>query len=148
VNSVDEALRILKNEIRKHKPVSVALANEENSAFEELAERGVAPEIFVVRTGQDAGPPGGRFSALATRVLQTEEAERLLGEYMRSRALRVQEFGFSSAQELSAFDHGLTTAMPEGDLRKRWALAAPGFFYRDRPFRRMAAVRAGEIFAG
>ena len=33
VNSVDEALRVLKNEIRKHKPVSVALSMDEAAAL-------------------------------------------------------------------------------------------------------------------
>src|SRR3569623_3134903 len=36
VNSVDEALRILKNEIRKRKPVSVAVAMAEAAALGEL----------------------------------------------------------------------------------------------------------------
>ena len=42
VNSVDEALRILKNEIRQRRPVSVGLAMEPNAALKELMERGVA----------------------------------------------------------------------------------------------------------
>src|SRR5690348_12216796 len=53
VNSVDEALRILKNEIRKRKPVSVAVAMPEAAALEELLGRGVAPEAYIL-TSTDA----------------------------------------------------------------------------------------------
>lgn len=45
VNSLDEALRILKNEIRKKKAVSVALVGEPPAAIAEMVERGVQPEI-------------------------------------------------------------------------------------------------------
>jgi hypothetical protein len=49
VNSLDEALRILKNEIRKRQPVAVCLALPSGSSipgFErELDERGVAPDL-------------------------------------------------------------------------------------------------------
>src|SRR5690348_6449499 len=36
VNSVDEALRVLKNEVRKRQPVSVALTMDETTALDQL----------------------------------------------------------------------------------------------------------------
>jgi hypothetical protein len=45
VNTLDEALRILKNEIRKKKPVSVALVGDPRAAVAEMVDRGVQPEL-------------------------------------------------------------------------------------------------------
>ncbi|MGP8226349.1 MAG: hypothetical protein ACLQGT_09370, partial [Terracidiphilus sp.] len=45
VTSLDEALRILKNEIRKHEPVSVCVALEPETVEKEMLERGVAPDL-------------------------------------------------------------------------------------------------------
>lgn len=123
VNSVDEALRILKNEIRKRKPVSVAVAMPEEPALEELAGRGVAPE------------------ASFTSAVETLDGACA---YAAAHELAVHEFQFSSAQELGVFDQRLLAAIPEGDPRRRWAALASGFFYRERPFRRVAYLTAGE----
>ena len=46
VASLDEALRILKNEIRKHSTVAVCVALPKESIEGEMQERGVAPDIF------------------------------------------------------------------------------------------------------
>ena len=45
VNSLDEAVRILKNEIRKGTPVGVAVVAEVGSVVEEMRERGVRPDL-------------------------------------------------------------------------------------------------------
>lgn len=45
VNSLDEALRILKNEIRKKEPVSVCVALSAESVETEMKERGVQPDV-------------------------------------------------------------------------------------------------------
>lgn len=49
VTTLDEALRILKNEIRKKQPVSVAIHCAEIAAFnDEMRERGVQPDLQTV----------------------------------------------------------------------------------------------------
>ncbi len=47
VNTLDEALRILKNEIRRKKAVSVVLGGGTPGVVAEMVERGVQPEIVV-----------------------------------------------------------------------------------------------------
>jgi len=47
VNSLDEALRILKNEIRKGTPVGVAVVGEVGAVVEEMRERGVVADLYV-----------------------------------------------------------------------------------------------------
>jgi hypothetical protein len=46
VNSLDEALRILKNEIRKRETVAVCFAGTLESAQNEMLERGVVPDLL------------------------------------------------------------------------------------------------------
>jgi hypothetical protein len=45
VTSLDEAVRILKNEIRKRQPVAVCVAAEPDSLAAEMAGRGIAPDL-------------------------------------------------------------------------------------------------------
>ena len=145
VNSVDEALRILKNEIRKRKPISVAVAMPEEAALDELVGRGVTPDMFVVSSPDTVDAAGPRLRALGIRIVPAGEAERMAAEYISARGLELREFRFASAQELSAFDQKLATALPGSELRRRWAAVAPGFFYRDRPFRRVVCLASGEL---
>ena len=46
VNSLDEALRILKNQLRKRETVAVCVAMEPAAMEREMNERGVAPDLF------------------------------------------------------------------------------------------------------
>lgn len=46
VNNLDEALRILKNEIRKKRAISVILTGAVDAAVAEIVERGVQPEVL------------------------------------------------------------------------------------------------------
>jgi urocanate hydratase len=154
VNSVDEALRILKNEIRKRKPVSVAVAMPELPAVEELASRGVAPEVILVTTSAAVEPVGTRFAEFGTRIVAAAgsaegilESGKLIDEYATTHQLALHEFTFGTAQELREFDDRLVATLPETDLRHRWATLAPGFFYRDRPFRRVAYLSPTELAA-
>src|SRR3569833_2506110 len=50
VNSLDEALRILKNAVRKKENVSVGLVGNCADVIPELAERGVVPDILTDQT--------------------------------------------------------------------------------------------------
>src|ERR1700756_4901631 len=50
VNTLDEALRILKNSIRKKEPISVGLGGNCADIIPELAERGVVPDILTDQT--------------------------------------------------------------------------------------------------
>ena len=72
VNSVDEALRILKNEIRQRRPVSVGLAMEPNAALTELMERGVLP-----RSSRRLVRRGTRAARLRTMSLRGSRPRRI-----------------------------------------------------------------------
>ena len=54
VNTLDEALRTLKNEIRQHRPLSVGLIMDVGAALNEIVERGVQPDLLLIPTAQSA----------------------------------------------------------------------------------------------
>jgi hypothetical protein len=47
VNTLDEALRVLKNEIRQHRPLGVGLIAEIEPVLAEMLERGVLPDLQI-----------------------------------------------------------------------------------------------------
>jgi urocanate hydratase len=47
VNTLDEAIRVLKNEIRQHRPLGVALIGELQPILTEILERGLQPDLTV-----------------------------------------------------------------------------------------------------
>jgi urocanate hydratase len=153
VNSVDEALRILKNEIRKRRPVSVALSMDETAALEELVERGVQPELFAA-FGESvplADAAALRFGALGAVIANFGhwstggvDVEARLGEYTAQRRLGSAAFLFPDGEQLRVRDAELLQLIPADDSRRRWVTAAPRFFHRERPHRRVVYLTAGE----
>jgi len=78
VNTLDEALRVLKNEIRKHRPLSVALDGVEQPVLHEMSERGVAPDLQVMLE------TGVAFSGARNLDLAIENRMSLPSEALRS----------------------------------------------------------------
>lgn len=76
VTSLDEALRILKNEIRKHNSVSVCIGADRVAVEAEMIERGVLPDVVlagVMNHGRRIGQLGGNVREVWIR----ERAENL-----------------------------------------------------------------------
>jgi urocanate hydratase len=162
VNSVDEALRVLKNEIRKGKPVSVALEMDDAAALAELVDRGVLPELFsAFKTGEQATEIAdatrrfaGRFAEMGALIVDFDgemaamegalKSARRLEDFTRQSPLHLESFLFASAEELREFDARLLEIVPAGDPRHRWIRTAPRFFHRERPFRRLVSLQAKE----
>jgi hypothetical protein len=68
VTSLDEALRILKNEIRKRAAVAVCLALAPEAVAREMLERGVLPDLL--RQGAATGPVMASFLGQGARQIQ------------------------------------------------------------------------------
>lgn len=56
VTSLDEALRILKNEVRKQAPVAVCIRASSSEVEAEMSERGVVPDLLRPDDADDNGP--------------------------------------------------------------------------------------------
>ncbi len=51
VNTLDEALRALKNQVRLRRPVGVGLVADVDATLAEMVERGVQPDLHIVSSG-------------------------------------------------------------------------------------------------
>ncbi len=125
VTSLDEALRILKNEVRRQAPVGVCL----RAALPELqqwcVERGVQPEFV------DAAEP--TLEARGARQVRWPAALEA-GE-----ALVRWELPTGAGRTLEALDRLVLRMLPEADReRRRWVEHAPATF--GRIFRRTRAL--------
>ncbi len=69
VNSLDEALRILKNEIRKRQPVAVAVSVDPRLITQEMIGRGVLPDLLPRSTSQDQHALLAPFLAQGAKLL-------------------------------------------------------------------------------
>jgi hypothetical protein len=81
VNSLDEALRILKNEIRKREPVAVCVAASPALIEQEMLERGVMPDLVRETSSSDRSELsrvvlffGGRPTAVASLAPARDES--------------------------------------------------------------------------
>ncbi|MBI3474267.1 MAG: urocanate hydratase [Acidobacteria bacterium] len=124
VTNLDEALRILKNAIRKKENVSVGLVGNCADVIPELAERGVVPDILTDQTSAHDPlngyvPNGMTFeAALALRASDTKAyQERSLDAMARhvEGMLRLQKMGaitFDYGNNIRTFAHqrGVTNA--------------------------------------
>jgi urocanate hydratase len=70
VNNLDEALRILKNAVRKHEPASVGLIGNAAELLPEFVRRGVLPDLLT-----DATPADDPFSYIPQALTVKQAAE-------------------------------------------------------------------------
>jgi urocanate hydratase len=129
VNSLDEALRAAKNEIRRGRPLSVALEGDPGLLLEEMLERGLAPQLF-------AGGPGYREAALRFQsvgaILLDRNADAIDATAATGR-WRVEIFRFETLAELRSFDSEALALLPAEDtLRRTWLQSVGRLFPRDR----------------
>ena len=72
VTSLDEALRILKNEIRKRNAVAVCVAAQAEVIEREMRERGVQPDVVSAGKGDDGQRRMADFGAGSVEIQTTE----------------------------------------------------------------------------
>lgn len=124
VNHLDEALRILKNEVRKRKPVSVGLLGNAAEVLPEMVERGVLPDLLADQTS----PGSKNYLAPQGVNLTTAQAAHLeaLKQLQRMGSL-VLDFGGVQPwpmQMLRADELLAKWAVAQGVQLTRWT--APG----------------------
>jgi urocanate hydratase len=157
VNTLDEALRALKNEIRKHLPLSVGLQGDPTFVLQELLERGVSPQLFFDLThAPDHLEVMQRFKASAALIVNFDtnpsaggdgilNADDLIKTFIDPRQWHLCSFIFDTTAALRAFDAQALPLIPEDDsLRRRWLMAAPRILQRERPIRRVLWVTESE----
>src|ERR1700724_3115474 len=109
VNDLDEALRILKNAVRKREATSVGLTGNCADVIPELARRGVVPDLLTDQTS--AHDPIGGYIPQGLDVAQADELRKSDPETYRKRSLESMAKhveGMLALQKLGsiAFDYG------------------------------------------
>lgn len=141
VNSLDEALRILKNEIRKKQAVSVCLGQRFDQAMREIATRGVQPDILALASQEwDA-------SAVETTLLLQRGAAKLPLSQVGVSSQRVGvHWGVANFPALWLPKVDAVAAEVLGDeLRCRWLRLAPRYLGRRAHSIRYVEMTADEI---
>jgi hypothetical protein len=136
VNTLDEALRTLKNEIRQKRALSVGLIGDVNVTLTELVERGVQPDLWVDSPSHGARDPAllGAFETFLQRQTSSErEGAGLSTPNAVWRHGNVARFAASNISELRAIDETLLAVLPSDDsVRRHWIERVPGYLREAR----------------
>ena len=120
VKSLDEALRILKNEIRKHATVAVCVDLSTDEIEREMRERGVRPDL------NRADASENQFNLWATRTLWRHQ-----GEPMQSPATVVWAVESLPAKWFPGFDSIALECLQSEDVwNRRWIGRSPRYLGR------------------
>jgi len=134
VNSLDEALRILKNEIRKHQPVSVAISKSPEAIAEEMLKRGVLPDLVSAQSAFE--PMAAKFLAQGAKRISTSTRNT-------EQRLHIWAAPPEYAQSLAAFEALLAGEVSDSDhLNRRWLRLSPR--YLAPAARRLRSIACGE----
>ena len=128
VNTLDEALRVLKNEIRKRRPLSVALEGAVQPALEEMIERGVLPDLQVALEGEREYPGAERLE-LAREGMVVAPSVELVG-WLQERGWVEVAMERATTAELRELDARLLAVLPEGDAVRRVWVQRIGHYQR------------------
>jgi urocanate hydratase len=122
VNSLDEALRILKNEIRKRQPVAVAVSCAPAMVENEMIERGVLPDLLDEAAAKQAESAAGTtFIAQGARCVTGAAAQT-------DKHLHIWVIPAEFARTPAALDALLLCHVAEHDhTARRWIELAPRY---------------------
>jgi Urocanase Rossmann-like domain len=169
VNSLDEAIRAMKNEVRKRAPLSVALQADPFLTLKEILDRGLSPQLFsTFLPPSDLTPQQTSTFLLAVHQFQSQGAslvdfssgestpqpapftpsDTLLIPLLAERHWTLHSFPFDTPAGLRTFDsHALSVLSPQETLRRRWLEAAPRILQRERPPQRTLWLAPSEAEA-
>jgi hypothetical protein len=155
VNTLDEAIRAMKNEVRKRAPLSIALSADPFLTLTEIQDRGLAPQLFsTFLSPADLTLEQAFTLTQTTHQFQAEDTllidftdqpppapftpgNDLVTQLLTRRDWTLQTYTFDTAATLRAFDARafayLSSEHPEDILRRRWLEAAPHILQRQRP---------------
>jgi urocanate hydratase len=138
VNTLDEALRTLKNEVRQHRPLSVGLIADVDSALNEAVDRGLQPDMLLIGTNQ---PAQSLMQNASIRVLEAtgmtirhvtgaENEERSGASHVGKHPVFLPAAGTA---DLKSIDERLQAIFPPQDVvRRRWVQRVPKYLREAR----------------
>jgi urocanate hydratase len=147
VNTLDESLRVLKNELRKQKALSVGLLGDASAILPAMVDRGLQPDLIA-----DTAPPENEADSI-----QHDALAQLIERGARSLNTRAEKFsqptGFieviwtaTNIADLKHLDALALEQLPPGDtIRQKWLRQASGCFHRQRPLQRVLGLQPEEL---
>jgi urocanate hydratase len=129
VNSLDEAVRVLKNEVRKHTPLSVALTADSTAVLAEMRERGITPDLEVT-LGADATTVTLAHTHLHLDVAEGSEAivqpSRLARNWLASNQWSEHLLPAATTAGLRTLDTRLVATL-DNQHRQQWLRRIPHY---------------------
>lgn len=129
VNNLSEALRILKNEIRNRRAVSVVLIGEVAATVAEMVARGVQPDILTF--------PVPEFMDRGARMLISNSKDGLIPVNW--------EIAGQPLRWLPVLDEMAIASLKAPDVRARWVRAAPRYLGRGFAEKRYLRMTPAEV---
>jgi hypothetical protein len=131
VNTLDEALRTLKKEIRKHRPLSVALEGPVQPALAEMRARGVLPDlqVSVGEMAESEVQLGVEHLRLASQGAVVVSSARLEA-WLMERGWYEVVLERATTAEMRGLDARLLALLPEADAQRRTWLQRIGHYQR------------------
>jgi urocanate hydratase len=153
VNTLDEALRVLKNELRKRTPLSAGLLGEASDILPAMVERGVQPDLIADNSAMEPGAvakkPTSQSRDAGHSALQQiiERGAELLENAEAADDSVADEVVWTAAnpRDMRRMDQiALEIIPPEDRVRRRWVEQAVGYFYRQIPLERIIGLHPEE----
>jgi len=147
VNTLDESLRVLKNELRKKKALSVGLLGEAAAILAAMIERGVQPDL-VADSGATETEPALPYRASLLEFVERGAVQVDAHATNRSNVSGFLEVSWTTASiaDLRRMDELALRQLPADDsIRRRWLQQAPAYFHRQRPLQRVLGMHAEEV---
>ena len=137
VNSLDEALRILKNGIRKRQPVAVCVTCASEAIVAEMQDRGVQPDLLPPLPPSAAAPDYASFFAQGAQPVHEQP-------HVDGLKFLVIAMPPAWAQREAAFDALLLDSLsPDDHLNRRWLRLSPRYLgSQARRLRSLACTEA------
>jgi hypothetical protein len=130
VTHLDEALRILKNELRRRLPVSVCLCADPQRAIAEMIERGVQPDILSAGVREGAAP-GDAIQTFLARGAILLPADSAPGQDTSVLSWKIAVDAARTAPQIAAIAAGaLDPSRNDTPARLHWLRTAPRYLGR------------------
>lgn len=148
VNTLDESLRVLKNELRRQKALAVGLLGDASQILPAMVDRGVQPDLVA-----DTTPSENDAVVSLHRPALLQLIERGAGtvdiqatKFFPSTGLIEVIWTAANIADLKRMDMLALEQLPSEDtVRRRWLHQAPGCFHRQRPLQRVLHLRLDEL---
>ena len=148
VNTLDESLRVLKNELRKKNALSVGLLGDPSAILPAMVERGVQPDLVADTASSDNVAAVSRCRPSLQQLIERGAGSIDTPAAKLSPAAGLVEVVWT-ASSMADLRHMDTLALqqlpPDDTIRRRWLQQAPGCFHRQRPLQRVLDLLPEEL---